>query len=186
MPVALFILDMQFLWVYADDLIGKGLSPLVIAELMMYASARLVNLALPLGILVASIMALGSLAEKNELTALKSAGMSLTRILRPLIATMLIVSMGAFWFSNAAWPVANLKFRALLFSVTKKRPALNLQEGVFYNGIEGFAIRVDEKDEDGTLHDLLIHDHREGTTGVSRVMRSESGHLWRYVHACSA
>ena len=177
MPVALFILDMQFLWVYADDLIGKGLSPLVIAELMMYASARLVNLALPLGILVASIMALGSLAEKNELTALKSAGMSLTRILRPLIATMLIVSMGAFWFSNAAWPVANLKFRALLFSVTKKRPALNLQEGVFYNGIEGFAIRVDEKDEDGTLHDLLIHDHREGTTGVSRVMRSESGRM---------
>jgi lipopolysaccharide export system permease protein len=177
MPVALFILDMQFLWVYADDLIGKGLDPLVIAELMMYASARLVNLALPLGILVASIMALGSLAEKNELTALKSAGMSLNRILRPLVATMLLISIGAFWFSNAAWPVANLKFRTLLFSVTKKRPALNLQEGVFYNGIEGFAIRVDEKDEDGTLHDVLIHDHREGTTGVSRVMRSERGRM---------
>ena len=175
MPVALFILDMQFLWVYADDLIGKGLSPWVIGELMMYASARLVNLALPLAILIASIMALGSLAEKNELTALKSAGLSLPRIMRPLTVAMVIISCAAFWFSNAAWPVANLKFRALLFSVTKQKPALNLTEGVFYNGIEGFAIRVDEKAEDGTLYDVLIHDHREGETGVSRVIRADYG-----------
>ena len=175
MPVALFILDMQFLWVYADDLIGKGLEPWVIGELMMYASARLVNLALPLAILIASIMAMGSLAEKNELTALKSAGLSLPRIMRPLTVVMILISCCAFWFSNAAWPVANLKFRALLFSVTKQKPALNLTEGVFYNGIEGFAIRVDEKDEDGTLLDVLIHDHREGETGVSRVIRANNG-----------
>lgn len=177
MPVALFILDMQFLWVYADELIGKGLAPWVIAELMLYASARLVNLALPLAILVASIMALGSLAEKNELTALKSAGLSLTRVLRPLSITMILIAMGAFWFSNAAWPVANLKCRALLFSVTKKKPTLNLQPGVFYNGIEGFAIRVDEKLDDGTLKDVLIHDHREGETGSSRIIRSETGRM---------
>lgn len=175
MPVALFILDMQFLWVYADDLIGKGLAPWVIAELMIYASARLVNLALPLAILVASIMAFGSLAERNELTALKSAGLSVFRIFRPLILTMCLVSLGAFWFSNAAWPVANLKFRALLFSVTQKKPTLNLVPGAFYNGIDGFAIRVDAKDEDGTLRDVLIHDHREGETGTSRVIRAESG-----------
>jgi lipopolysaccharide export system permease protein len=175
MPVALFILDMQFLWVYADDLIGKGLAPWVIAELMIYASARLVNLALPLAILVASIMAFGSLAERNELTALKSAGLSVFRIFRPLIVTMLLISMGAFWFSNAAWPVANLKFRALLFSVTQKKPTLNLIPGAFYNGIEGFAIRVESKEEDGTLNDILIHDHREGETGVSRVIRAEEG-----------
>jgi lipopolysaccharide export system permease protein len=175
MPVALFILDMQFLWVYADDLIGKGLAPWVIAELMIYASARLVNLALPLAILVASIMAFGSLAERNELTALKSAGLSVFRIFRPLIVTMLLISMGAFWFSNAAWPVANLKFRALLFSVTQKKPTLNLVPGAFYNGIEGFAIRVESKEEDGTLNDVLIHDHREGETGVSRVIRAEQG-----------
>ena len=175
MPVALFILDMQFLWVYADDLIGKGLAPLVIAELMIYASARLVNLALPLAILVASIMAFGSLAERNELTALKSAGLSVFRIFRPLLVTMLLISMGAFWFSNAAWPVANLKFRALLFSVTQKKPTLNLIPGAFYNGIEGFAIRVESKEEDGTLNDVLIHDHREGETGVSRVIRAEQG-----------
>ena len=177
MPVALFILDMQFLWVYADDLIGKGLEPWVIGELMLYASARLVNLALPLAILIASIMAMGSLAEKNELTALKSAGLSLPRILRPLTLAMIAIACGAFWFSNAAWPVANLKFRALLFSVTKQKPALNLTEGAFYNGIEGFAIRVDEKTEDGTLKDILIHDHREGETGVSRVIRATSGRM---------
>jgi lipopolysaccharide export system permease protein len=132
-------------------------------------------LALPLAILVASIMAFGSLAERNELTALKSAGLSVFRIFRPLILTMCLVSLGAFWFSNAAWPVANLKFRALLFSVTQKKPTLNLVPGAFYNGIDGFAIRVDAKDEDGTLRDVLIHDHREGETGTSRVIRAESG-----------
>ena len=177
MPVSLFILDMQFLWVYADDLIGKGLAPWVIAELMLYASARLVNLALPLAILVASIMAFGSLSERNELTALKSAGLSISRIFRPLVVTMLLISFGAFWFSNAAWPVANLKFRALLFSVTQKKPTLNLVPGTFYNGIEGFAIRVDSKGENGVLNDLLIHDHREGETGVSRVIRAEAGQM---------
>ncbi|HBP44449.1 MAG TPA: YjgP/YjgQ family permease [Flavobacteriales bacterium] len=175
MPVALFILDMQFLWVYADDLIGKGLAPWVITELMIYASARLVNLALPLAILVASIMAFGSLSERNELTALKSAGLSVFRIFRPLVVTILLISIGAFWFSNAAWPVANLKFRTLLFSVTQKKPTLNLVPGAFYNGIEGFAIRVDSKEENGRLNDVLIHDHREGKTGVSRIIRADQG-----------
>lgn len=177
LPVALFILDMQFLWVYADDLIGKGLSPLVIGELMIFASARLVNLALPLAILVASIMGMGALAERNELTAMKGAGLSLFRIFRPLIAVMLLLSVGAFTFSNNVWPVANLKFRALLFSVTKKKPGLNLLPGEFYNGIEGFSIRVADRDPDGTLHDVLIHDHREATTGSSRIIRAATGRM---------
>jgi lipopolysaccharide export system permease protein len=175
--VALFILDMQFLWVYADDLIGKGLSPLVIGELMMYASARLVNLALPLAILVASIMGMGALAERNELTAMKSAGMSLFRIFRPLMVVMALLSVGAFAFSNEVWPKANLKFRALLFSVTKKKPGINLLPGVFYNGIEGFSIRVADKRADGTLEDVLIHDHREATTGASRIIRAAEGRM---------
>ena len=177
LPVALFILDMQFLWVYADDLIGKGLSPLVIGELMMYASARLVNLALPLAILVASIMGMGALAERNELTAMKSAGMSLFRIFRPLMVVMALLSVGAFAFSNEVWPKANLKFRALLFSVTKKKPGINLLPGVFYNGIEGFSIRVADKRADGTLEDVLIHDHREATTGASRIIRAAEGRM---------
>ncbi|MDG1674556.1 MAG: LptF/LptG family permease, partial [Flavobacteriales bacterium] len=124
LPVALFILDMQFLWVYADDLIGKGLDLWVVFKLMVYASARLVNLALPLAVLVASIMALGNLAERSELTAMKAAGMSFLRILRPLVLCMTLICSGALWFSNTGWPAANMRFRALLYSVTKQKPAL--------------------------------------------------------------
>jgi lipopolysaccharide export system permease protein len=182
LPVALFVLDMQFLWVYADDLIGKGLDPLVIAELMVYASARLVNLALPLAILMAAIMGVGKLAERNELTAMKSAGMPLIRILRPLTVCMVLISIGAFQFSNVVWPLANLKFRALLYSVTQKRPTLHLEPGVFYTGIEGFAIRADAVEADGTLIDVLIHDHREGETGASRVIRAARGRMDQTPH----
>ena len=159
-PVALFVLDMQFLWVYADDFMGKGLDIFVIMKLLFFASARIVNLALPLAVLVASIMAMGNLSERNELTAIKSAGMHFLKILRPLIILMFFVSAGALWFSSSAWPTANMKFGALLYSVTKQRPALNIKPGVFYNGIEGFAIRVEDKSLDGTLTNILIHDHR--------------------------
>ncbi len=174
-PVALFVLDMQFLWVYADEFMGKGIEPWVILKLIFFASARIVNLALPLAILVASIMALGNLAERNELTAMQSAGMSLLNIIRPLIILMLIISGGALWFSSSAWPSANVKFRALLYSVTRQRPALNIRPGVFYTGIEGFSIRVESKDSKGTMADLLIHDHRNKEEGSSRIIRAESG-----------
>jgi lipopolysaccharide export system permease protein len=176
-PVALFVLDMQFLWVYADDFIGKGLEGWVITKLMWYASARIVNLALPMAILVASIMALGNLSEKNELTAIKSAGVPLLRIFRPLIILMILISGGALWFSSSAWPSANMKFRALLYSVTKQRPALNVKPGVFYTGIEGFSIRVEEKTQDGELQNVLIHDHRNPENVAARVIKAESGKM---------
>ncbi|MDP4953679.1 MAG: LptF/LptG family permease, partial [Flavobacteriales bacterium] len=134
--IALFILDMQFLWVYVDELMGKGLENTVIIELMVYASARLVNMALPLAILMSSIMTMGALAEHYELTAMKSAGVSLYKILRPLAVTIVIIGVAAFYFSNNVWPIANLKFRTLLYSVSQQRPSLNLDEGSFYNGIE--------------------------------------------------
>lgn len=183
-PVALFILDMQFLWVYADDLIGKGLDLWVVFKLMVFASARLVNLALPLAVLVASIMALGNLAERSELTAMKASGMSFLRMMRPLVACMAVVCLGALWFSNTGWPAANMRFRALLYSVTKQKPALNIREGVFYNGIDGFSIRVGTKHADGSLDDVLIHDHRD-LQGESVLvvhaqrgrMSQEAGHL---------
>lgn len=174
-PVALFVLDMQFLWVYADDFMGKGLDIFVIMKLLFFASARIVNLALPLAVLVASIMAMGNLSERNELTAIKSAGMHFLKILRPLIILMFFVSAGALWFSSSAWPTANMKFRALLYSVTKQRPALNIKPGVFYNGIEGFAIRVEDKSLDGTLTNILIHDHRSPDNNASRVIKASSG-----------
>jgi lipopolysaccharide export system permease protein len=174
--VALFFLDMQFLWVYADEMIGKGLSVFVVLELLLYASARLVNLALPLAILMSSIMTLGSLAEHEELTALKSSGMRLGRILRPLVVTMVFVAGGALLFANYAWPVANLKFRTLLYSVTRKKPTLNLEDGVFYNGIEGHAIRAAKVDkETGRLEDILIHQHGGGRDGAGLVIRATEG-----------
>ena len=174
--VALFFLDMQFLWVYADELIGKGLAVHVVLELLLYASARLVNLALPLAILMSSIMTLGAMAEHQELTALKSSGMRLGRIMRPLLITMMLVAGGALVFANYAWPVANLKFRTLLYSVTRKKPTLNLEDGVFYNGIEGYAIRAAQVEkESGALEDVLIHHHGGGREGAGLVITAQRG-----------
>lgn len=174
--VALFFLDMQFLWLYADEMMGKGLSIFVVLELLFYASARLVNLALPLAILMSSIMTLGSLAEHEELTALKSSGMRLGRIIRPLLVTVVMVAGGALLFANYAWPVANLKFRTLLYSVTRKKPTLNLENGVFYNGIDGHAIRASKVDkETGKLEDILIHQHGGGRDGAGLVIRAREG-----------
>ena len=167
---------MQFLWVYADELIGKGLAIHVVLELLLYASARLVNLALPLAILMSSIMTLGAMAEHQELTALKSSGMRLGRILRPLLISMMFVAGGALVFANYAWPVANLKFRTLLYSVTRKKPTLNLEDGVFYNGIDGYAIRAAKVDqENGGLQDVLIHHHGGTREGAGLVIKAQSG-----------
>lgn len=176
--IALFILDMQFLWLYADDLMGKGLELTVIIELMVYASARFVNLSLPLAILMSSIMTMGALAENYELTAMKTAGLSLFRILRPLTAFIILISVSAFYFSNNGWPIANLKFRTLLYSVTKQKPALNLTDGVFYQGIDGLSIRVNRKDpQTGLLHDVIIYDHRDPNEGSRSVIRAAKGEM---------
>ena len=145
---------------------------------MWYASARIVNQALPLAILVASIMAMGNLSEKNELTAMRSAGIPLMTILKPLVILMMFISGGALWFSSSAWPSANVKFRALLYSVTKQRPALNIKPGVFYTGIDGFAIRIEDKEIDGTLNNILIYDHRDPERQASLVIKAESGKMY--------
>ncbi|HNI45102.1 MAG TPA: LptF/LptG family permease, partial [Chitinophagales bacterium] len=145
--IAMFVLIMQFLWKYVDDLVGKGLDNVVLAKLIFYLSASVVPLALPIAILLSAIMTLGSLGEHYELVSFKSAGVSLFRIMRPLLILTLGLSMGAFLFANYVLPVSNLKFMTLLYSVTKKRPALNIKEGVYYNGIDGYVIRVGEKEE---------------------------------------
>lgn len=172
----MFIFEMQFIWVYLDELMGKGLSPWVITKLLVFASARLVNMALPLAILMSSIMTMGALAENNEMTAMKSAGVSLMRIMRPLIFFSVGLSITAFLFANNIWPVANLKFRTMLFSIMKQRPSLNLTDGVFYNGIEGISIRAAKNNsETGELKDVLIYDHRGGEKANRTVIRAESG-----------
>ena len=134
--ITLFVLVMQFLWKYIDDLVGKGLEIPVLMELLFYASASLVPLALPLAMLLSSMMTVGSFGEHYELTALKSSGASLFRILRAMMVASLVISFAALLFSNYLLPVANLKFGSLLYDIRQQRPALNIKPGVFNNDIE--------------------------------------------------
>ncbi len=168
--IALFILLMQFLWKYIDDLVGKGLEWYIVGELLFYASATFVPLALPLAVLLSSIMTMGSLGENYELVALKSAGISLPRIMKPLIIISVFFVVAAFYFSNNILPLANLKMGSLLYDVRQQRPAFNIIEGIYYKGIDNFVIRVEEKDGDGSiLRKIKIYDHtdRRGNTNVT-------------------
>ena len=173
--VVLFILLMQFLWKYVDDLVGKGLEWYVIARLLLYISATLVPLALPLALLLSSLMTFGNLAEHYELVACKSAGMPLQKVMSPLILTAILISIGAFYFSNNILPIANLKADSLLYDVTHQRPALVIKEKAFSNGIPGYVIRIEKKDSDGkTLHNLMIYDHTDNM-GNNKVILADNG-----------
>jgi len=166
--IALFILLMQFLWKYIDDLVGKGLEWYIIVKLMFYASSTFVPLALPLAILLSSLMMFGNLGEHYELVTMKAAGISLSRIMRPLIVVSICISALAFYFSNVVLPMANLKFLSLLFDVREKKLAFNLKDGVFYDGIEGFVIRVGKKEKDGnTIRDVMVYDHTKHLGNIS-------------------
>lgn len=178
--IVLFILSMQFLWKYVDELMGKGLSWHVLARLLFYASMSFVPLAIPLGVLLSSIMTIGAFGENSELPPMRSAGLGLFRILLPLIVFVVLLSGGSFYFSNNLLPMANLKFRSLLYDATRTKPALELRPGVFYNGIEGLSIRVREKNDDtGELGDVLIYDHRDQQRNTVSVVRAERGTMQR-------
>ncbi len=175
--IAMFILLMQFLWKYIDDLVGKGLEWNVIVELLMYASAGLVPMALPLATLLASLMTLGNLGENNELLAMKSAGISLPRIMVPLIFVTIFISVGAFFFSNNILPYTNLKISTLLYSVKQQKPELIIKEGVFTNLIEGYSIKVADKDpKTSLLKRVLIYDHSTDV-GNNSVTYADSGYM---------
>lgn len=169
--IALFVLLMQFLWKWVDELVGKGLDGVIISKLLFYTSATLVPLALPLAILLASIMTFGNLAEHFELTALKSSGISLQRIMRPLIIAALFISMAAFYFSNYVLPIANLKMQTLLHDVRNQKFTLLIKEGIYYNGIDGYVIKIDKKDPDGkTIYNVTIYDHSDNSGNIKMVM----------------
>ncbi len=161
--IVLFIVLMQFLWRYIDDLVGKGLELGVLAELFFYASVSMVPTALPLAILLASLMTFGNLGEKFELTAMKAAGVSLLRTMSPLIVFISFVAVGAFFFQNNVLPKAQVKMWTLLFSVKQKSPELEIPEGVFYDRIPGFNLFIKDKDHNtGILHDVMIYDISKG------------------------
>lgn len=144
---------------------------------MFYTSASLVPLALPLAILMASLMTYGNLGENYELTAIKSAGISLQRIMLPLIAVNIFIAFGAFFFANNILPIANLKMRSLLYDIKQQRPELQIRPGEFYNGIEDYTVRVGNKDpETNVLYDILIYDHSD-RSGNRHVTQADSGYM---------
>ncbi len=176
--ISMFILVMQFLWRYIDDMVGKGLEFSVLTELLFYASVQVVPMALPLAILLASLMTFGNLGENYELTAIKAAGVSLPRTMAPLIALTVAISIGAFWFSNNIMPVANLKLFSLLYSVKQARPELEIKERVFYDGVDDFRIKIDEKNQKtGMMHNLMIYDHRDKVNRNTNVTLADSGKM---------
>ncbi|MBA7514645.1 hypothetical protein ES705_06677 [subsurface metagenome] len=175
--IVLFILLMQFLWRYIDDLVGKGLEFKVIAELLLYTSSSLVPMALPLAILMSSLMTFGNMGEFYELTAIKASGISLQRIMMPLVILIIFMSIGAFFFANEVLPFTNLKMRSLLYDVRNQRPEIQIVPGSFYNGIQGYSLRVDRKDPNtNMLYDVKIYDHTKHK-GNTNVIIADSGKM---------
>ena len=165
--VTLFVLVMQFLWKYVDDLVGKGLDTMVIVQLIAYTSATLVTLALPLAVLLSSIMTFGNLGESFELVALKSSGISLLRFIRPLLVVCSIIAVLAFLFANYVIPVAYLQAKSLLYDITYAKPAFNIKSGVFFKDIPDYTIKVAQKDKDNqTIHQVMIIDHQNNNAMI--------------------
>ena len=166
--VVVFILVMQFLWLYIDELVGKGLSFKVILEFLAWGSVTMLPLSLPLATLLASMMTLGTLGQNNELLAIKAAGVSLQRVLMPLGAACLVVSIGAFFVSNDLMPVAFNKIYTLRDDIGKTKEEIKIPTGTFYNGIEGYILRVNERnDETGVMHGVMVYNHTANKGNVS-------------------
>lgn len=173
--ISMFVLIMQFLWRMIDDLVGKGLEFSVIAELLLYVATTLVPMALPLAVLLSSIMTFGSLGENYELIALKSAGISLYRIMKPLIVLIVCLTVLAFVFSNNVLPVANLKMYSLLYDIRKQKPEMSFKEGIFTNDLEGYSIKIDRINKNtGMMYNMLIYNHKDGN-GNYEVTKADSG-----------
>ena len=175
--IVLFIVLMQFLWKYIDDLVGKGLSVGVLAELFFYAAVSMVPMALPLAILLASLMTFGNFGEKFELTAMKASGISLLRVMQPLIIFIGFIAVGAFFFQNDVLPKAQVKMWTLLFSMKQKSPELEIPEGTFYDQIPGYNLFVKHKNQDtGMLYDVMIYDISHGGDNAT-ILLSDSARL---------
>lgn len=175
--IVLIILLLQFLWMYVDELAGKGLDFLVLAELLYHFSLTFVPMALPLAILLASLMTFGNMGEFSELSALKSSGIPLQRIMQPLIILIGVVSLVSFFFSNNVLPYATSEARTLLYDIRRKKPDINIQAGTFYNGVPDFSIKVTAKDPvTNRLDKIIIYDHREKRGNVS-VTVADSGYM---------
>lgn len=174
--IVMFILLMHYLWMHIDELVGKGLGPGVIVELVLYASATLVPMGLPLATLLASIMTMGNLGENNELLALKAAGISLPRIMKPLIILMTVVCTGSFFVINNLTPYSFQKMFSLLSDISKQKQEMKFQDGIFFNGIPDMSIRIGHQDQKtNKLNDILIYDN--STYSKMQTIVADSGYI---------
>jgi len=172
----MFMLILQFFWVYIDDLMGKGLSVWVILELLVYVSAGIIPLALPLAILLSSLMTFGNLAEHNELTALKASGFSLLRIMRPLIIIVSFIAAATFFFANYVIPAANLKWHTLIYDIQNKKIATILTPGVYSKHFDGYAIKIDSFHGNDCIG-ITIHDYTQPTQ--LRTVRAKAATVYK-------
>ncbi len=175
--ISLFVVMMQFLWKYVDDLVGKGLELSVLAQFFFYAAETLVPVALPLAILLASLISFGNMGERLELLAIKAAGITLFRTIRPLIIFNLIMAVGSFYFQDVVAPDAYHNLSQLLFSMRQKSPEVDIPEGVFYDGVEGMNLYVKQKNKDtGMLYNVIIYNMRDGVDNA-HIILADSGKL---------
>jgi lipopolysaccharide export system permease protein len=177
--IALFVLIMQFLWLYIDEIAGKGVSMLVLVELIAYLSISTFPMALPIAVLIASVMVMGSLAERYELSSMKSAGVSLLRVMRSLILCAVGIAAFSYVCSDFLIPISNLKFKSRLYDIRKQKPALTLEKGVFNEDFRQFVIRIGDKKKDGeTIGDVLIEDQtNSGRLNFNQIL-ADSGQMY--------
>ena len=176
--IVVFILLTQFMLKYFDDFVGKNLSYGTYAELLFFFSINSVPLALPISILLSSIMTYGNLSEHNELTAIKSAGISLIRIIQPIFFVVCGLTVMAFYFNNIVVPFANLRAYSLLYDITTKKAAFNIKEGTFYYGLPGFAVKINKKGLDGSkIEQIMIYNHQDDLGNVNLTL-ADSGKMY--------
>jgi len=175
--IVMFVLMMNIVWRYIDELVGKGLSAGIIIELMTYFMANMIPLGLPLAMLLAAIMTMGNLGENYELLAMKSAGMSLVRITKPLIILVSVIAVGSFFIGNNLVPYANKKVYSIIYDIRQQKQSLEFQDGLFFNGIDNMSIRVSRQEpETHLLRDVLIYDNRLADGNMNTIV-ADSGYI---------
>lgn len=179
--VAVFILLLVYMMKYFDDFIGKNLGFMVLGELMGYFSINQMPMALPLAVLISSLMTYGKLGEHFELTAIKGSGISLLRIILPAFVFCVMLAIGAFVLSDQVVPTANLRAFSLLYDIKQTKPSLDLREGQFYNGIPKYSIKINKKYPDGVaIKDIIIYDHTDGS-GNTKVIIADSCRMYSFM-----
>jgi lipopolysaccharide export system permease protein len=177
--IALFVLVMQTLWLYIDDIAGKGVGFFLLVELVSYMSVSMIPMALPVAVLISSVMVLGNLAERYELSSIKSAGVSLWRVMMPMMALTTLIGVFSFFCSNNLIPVSNLKFKSRLYDIRRQKPTLSLEESAFNDDFQGFSIRIGEKlPDDRTIRDVLLYDNSQSGQGRFTAVMADSGDMY--------